>query len=101
MKILQPLSHNEIVIALQQLNNKKLHDWQYQAEHLVARFTFQNYVATCGFVMQVSLLAEAQNHHPDIKFGWNYAEISMLTHDAGGVSERDIKLANKINLLCL
>jgi 4a-hydroxytetrahydrobiopterin dehydratase len=94
MKILQPLTNDEINIALQQLNG-----WVFEKGRISARFSFDNYVETCGFVMQVALLAESQNHHPDVKFGWNYAEISMLTHDAGGVSERDISLAGKINEL--
>jgi 4a-hydroxytetrahydrobiopterin dehydratase len=93
MKNILPLSPSDISLALQELPN-----WNYDgSSHISARFKFKNYAESCAFVMRLSLLAEAQNHHPDVRFGWGYAEISLTTHDAGGISERDIILATAIN----
>ena len=41
--------------------------------------------------------AEAANHHPDLAFGWGYVRIKLMTHDAGGVTEQDRKLAIQID----
>jgi 4a-hydroxytetrahydrobiopterin dehydratase len=93
MKNISPLTELDISSALQELQG-----WNYDgSSHISARFKFKNYAESCAFVMRISLLAEAQNHHPDVRFGWGYAEIALTTHDANGVSERDISLATAIN----
>jgi 4a-hydroxytetrahydrobiopterin dehydratase len=62
-------------------------------------FRFKDFSAAWGFMSRVALLAEAQDHHPEWSNVWNRVEITLSTHDAGGLSERDIRLARAIDAL--
>ncbi len=74
-----------------------LRDWTVANEKLARKFTFANFAESLAFVNRIGAIAEALDHHPDILFGWGYAEIFITTHDAGGITERDFALARKIN----
>ncbi len=63
------------------------------------RFTFRDFSEAWGFMARVALLAEAQNHHPEWANVWNRVEIQLTTHDAGGLSARDVRLAKAIDAL--
>lgn len=60
---------------------------------------FRDFSEAWGFMSRVALLAEAQDHHPEWTNVWNRVEIVLTTHDAGGVSERDLRLARAIDAL--
>lgn len=62
-------------------------------------FRFRDFSEAWGFMARVALLAEAQDHHPEWSNLWNRVEILLSTHDAGGLSERDIRLARAIGAL--
>ena len=64
---------------------------------LEKKFKFKNYLESQKFVNEVGKIAEEEGHHPDIKFGWGYAEISISTHAIKGLSENDFILASKID----
>ncbi len=66
---------------------------------LYRKFTFNNFKQAQAFVNQVGDVAEAEQHHPDIHFGWGYAEIEIQTHAIGGLHENDFILAAKIDEL--
>ncbi len=68
-------------------------------ESLRRRFTFPNFSAAWGFMSRVALLAEQQDHHPDWSNVWNRVEITLSTHDAGGLTARDVRLAGAIDAL--
>lgn len=59
-------------------------------------FTFQDFSEAWGFMNRVALAAEQQNHHPEWYNVWSKVEITLTTHDAGGLSELDITLARTI-----
>ena len=61
------------------------------------RFQFADFSAAWGFMARVALLAEAQDHHPEWSNVWNRVEITLSTHDAGGLSARDLRLAKAID----
>lgn len=60
-------------------------------------FRFQDFSEAFGFMARVALLAEAQDHHPEWSNVWNRVEIVLSTHDAGGLSARDVRLAQAID----
>ncbi|KEA61917.1 Pterin-4-alpha-carbinolamine dehydratase [Marinobacterium lacunae] len=62
-------------------------------------FTFRNFADALSFVNRVGELAEAEDHHPEIRFGWGHAEIELWTHKIGGLHENDFILAAKIDQL--
>ena len=62
-------------------------------------FTFADFNEAWGFMNRVALLAEKMDHHPDWSNVWNTVRIELSTHDAGGLSDRDVALAQAINRL--
>ncbi len=63
-------------------------------------FTFEDFSEAFAFMTRVALLAEKADHHPDWSNSWNRVEITLSSHDAGGLTQRDAKLARAIgNLL--
>ena len=88
------LSADEVVERLEGLN-----EWIVESDVIMKRFEFPNFAASLAFVNKVGELAEAADHHPDIKLGWGYAEFAMTTHDRGGLTDFDFDLARKIDSL--
>ena len=68
-------------------------------EAIRRRFHFADFSAAWGFMSRVALLAEQHGHHPDWSNVWNRVEITLTTHDAGGLTERDVALAEAIDAL--
>ncbi len=62
-------------------------------------FQFKDFNQAWGFMSRVALVAEAMNHHPEWSNVYNRVEIVLTTHDCGGLSERDVELARKIEEL--
>ncbi len=85
------LSAEEIETNLSGLN-----DWTVSSDKLSKKFVFANFAKSLSFVNRVGEIADAIDHHPDILFGWGYAEFFITTHDAGGITARDFDLAKKI-----
>lgn len=88
------LSPEEIKAELE-----KLRGWSTAEGSIRKRLEFPDFAASLHYVNRVGELAEAADHHPDINFGWGYAEISLTTHDRGGVTDVDMALAAKIDAL--
>lgn len=90
-----PMRGAEINEYLDELNG-----WEVIEEHhLTKHYEFKNFVEAQSFIIRVGTLAEEQGHHPDVCFGWGYAEIKIWTHKIGGLSEGDFILAAKIDML--
>ena len=77
----------------------KLPDWQLEGEHLKRSFRFKDFNEAWGFMSRVALLAEAQDHHPEWFNVYNKVDIALTTHDASGLSARDVRLAKAIEAL--
>jgi len=71
--------------------------WIEENGSLVRTFRTPDFMTAFHLVSAVVSPAEALNHHPDIAFGWGYVRISLTTHDAGGITERDHRLAEAID----
>jgi 4a-hydroxytetrahydrobiopterin dehydratase len=83
---------------------KKVDGWNITKEKneiffLIKKFTFKNFLESQKFVNIVGQISENEGHHPDILFGWGYAEIKITTHAIKGLSENDFILAAKIDQL--
>jgi 4a-hydroxytetrahydrobiopterin dehydratase len=78
-----------------ELNN--LNGWELKNEKLHRELKFKNFIQAFGFMTQVALLAEAMDHHPEWFNVYSRVTIDLTTHEAGGISSRDIELAQKIN----
>lgn len=78
-------------------NLEKLPEWSVDGKILKRRFEFADFAESLAFINNVGAIAEAVDHHPDIYFGWGYAEINLTTHDRGGITDLDFEVATKIN----
>lgn len=78
-------------------NLSKLSGWIFENESISKQFQFKDFIEALSFVNAVGLESEKMDHHPDIlMFGWNKVKITISTHSAGGVTEKDFSLASKI-----
>ena len=83
---------------------KKVDGWEVIKNNndiffLSKKFNFKNFLDSQSFINQVGKISENEGHHPDISFGWGYAEIKITTHAIEGLSENDFILAAKIDQL--
>jgi 4a-hydroxytetrahydrobiopterin dehydratase len=89
--------------SAKQLLAKEIPNWNLidNSKKLQRKFEFKNFKQSLAFVNKVGEIAEAQKHHPDINFGWGYAEIIIQTHSIGGLHQNDFILAAKIDAVLL
>ncbi|MFZ0272973.1 MAG: 4a-hydroxytetrahydrobiopterin dehydratase [Acidobacteriaceae bacterium] len=73
--------------------------WNLERGELVRHREFQNFVEAMQFVNSVAELAEGAGHHPDIDIRYNKVRLALISHDAGGLTERDFDLAAGIDSL--
>lgn len=91
-----PLKGEELQSFYQDLNN----GWEVVEEHhLKKRFIFQDFKTALAFVNQVGQMAEEIGHHPEITFGWGFAEVQIYTHKINGLHEADFIFAAKVDKL--
>ncbi len=77
-----------------------LPDWAVLADRLTRTFTLPSFAHAIVFIGAIGQLAEAANHHPDLRlFGYKHITIELTTHSAGGLTRRDFELARQIQAL--
>jgi 4a-hydroxytetrahydrobiopterin dehydratase len=95
-------------VAIQQLTEEErtealdeLDEWDFdEARDAITRtFTFADFSEAFAFMTRVALLAEKADHHPEWSNVWNRVDILLTTHDAAGLSQRDVDMAEAIDLL--
>jgi 4a-hydroxytetrahydrobiopterin dehydratase len=75
-------------------------DWERDGNRTLKReFSFDNFRDAFGFVARAALLAEAEQHHPDIELGWGRAAFALTTHAASGLTRNDFVMAARIDSL--
>jgi 4a-hydroxytetrahydrobiopterin dehydratase len=77
---------------------KALPGWEYKQNAIAKMFRFKEYLHGIEFVKKVAEIAEAADHHPDILINYTRVTFSCSTHDAGGVTDKDFKLAHNIEI---
>jgi 4a-hydroxytetrahydrobiopterin dehydratase len=88
------LSEDEIVAAL-----AKLPHWKVAGGKLHREYKFADFVAAFGFMTGAALVAQAMDHHPEWFNVWNTVRVDLATHDAGGITALDVKLAHSMEEL--
>ena len=73
--------------------------WSREGDEIVRAFEFESYARGALFTAAVALLAEEADHHPDLLLTYRRVEVRLSSHDAGGVTDRDLRLARKISEL--
>lgn len=75
----------------------RLDGWERDGNHIRRRFRFADFREAWGFMSRVALSAEAMDHHPEWHNVYNSVSIGLSTHDAGGLTEKDFRLAAEID----
>jgi 4a-hydroxytetrahydrobiopterin dehydratase len=72
-------------------------EWKLEGGKLVREWTSKDFVAAMAFVNRVAVLAEDAGHHPDIDVRYNQVILGLVSHDAGGITERDARMASRLS----
>ncbi|GGE14692.1 4a-hydroxytetrahydrobiopterin dehydratase [Psychroflexus salis] len=91
---MEPLQKEEIEKAIQNLDG-----WEYNENAIHTKIEFKNFKEAFSAMTRIAFEAEAQAHHPEWTNVYNQLEISLSTHDAGGVTQKDIEMATTIETL--
>lgn len=91
---MKKLSINEIEMKL-----LSIHGWWHQNDCIQKRFNFKNYDETVAFVKSVIQIAQTNDHHPLITFGYKDCKVEYMTHSIQGISDKDLSCAHEINQL--
>ena len=89
---MKTFTEKTIQAELEQLTN-----WKFKNNSIERDFAFKNFSEALAFIVQTGILAEKQNHHPEIKNVYNKVSLRLHTHDSNGVTEKDVKLASAID----
>lgn len=71
----------------------KLDGWTGGDDFITKVFRFENFAEAFGFMTQIAIIADKMDHHPEWFNVYNRVDVTLTTHDAGGVTDKDIKLA--------
>jgi 4a-hydroxytetrahydrobiopterin dehydratase len=96
----QNLRELTLKLSIQKVRTElnKLGYWQLTGKIISRHFVFDDFAQAMRFVVKVAKLAEAANHHPDITvYNYNRVKLALTTHDEGGLTVKDFRLAAKIN----
>mgnify|MGYP006211115187 FL=1 len=74
-------------------------DWRWSDKEITREFEFADFNESMGFVTRVALAAEKADHHPDIDIRWNTVTLTLSTHSEGGLTQKDLDLADKADSL--
>jgi len=88
------INHTEIQERASQLSG-----WTIEGKQLRSTRLFKDFIEAIAFVNKLVAPSEAAGHHPDIEISYNKVTVNLTTHDAGGLTEKDLALAQKISAL--
>lgn len=73
--------------------------WDAERDAIARRFRFADFSAAFGFMTRVALAAEQADHHPEWTNVWNRVDVALTTHDAGGLTAKDVALAKAMDVI--
>ena len=79
------------------MNLRKVPGWKLQGQRISKTFIFEDFMQVIKFVNRLAKIAEGMDHHPDMSINYNKIRLSLTTHDEGGLTSKDFRLATKIN----
>ena len=94
--MVEQLNEDQRAAALDRLGER---DYDDARDALTRSVLFADFSEAFAFMTRVALLAEKADHHPEWSNVWNRVDILLATHDAGGLSQRDVRMAEAIDLL--
>ena len=94
---ISPFDYGEIHKYLKEVDGWNVKSDDNKSFYLIKDFKFKNFEESQKFVNKVGNIAEEENHHPDISFGWGYCNVKIFTHAIKGLAESDFILAAKID----
>jgi 4a-hydroxytetrahydrobiopterin dehydratase len=71
--------------------------WTLDGDEIVREYEFDDYLAGVAFATEVAEVAEEEFHHPEIRIGYETVEVRFTSHEEGGVTERDVEMAERCN----
>ena len=89
---MQKLNETQLSEAL-----TRLPEWKLETGKLVRDWVFKDFVAAMAFVNEVAAMAETAGHHPDIEIHYNRVRLTLVTHDADGITAKDVAMAENLN----
>ena len=97
---MEKYTQDQIEIALKNINQQldMQQQWLIVEGKLTKTFKFKSFIRAFGWMSQIAIWAEKLNHHPEWSNVYNKVEVQLTTHDVGGISELDFKLAGKMEL---
>ena len=84
------LTHKQVGLHLKAVPN-----WSKRAKTILRTFTFEGFLNSIAFVNRIARRAQRLHHHPDIDIRFNQVTLTLTTHDAGGLTEKDVSLARQ------
>lgn len=98
-----PCEGGVLPIAEQKLPEylSSVNGWELSGDKksILKKVKFKNFKQSLDFVNKVGEIADDENHHPDIEFGWGYCNVTLQTHSIGGLHENDFIVAKRIDLI--
>lgn len=97
----EKLSSSQIQVALLEINSTltEKEQWVLEDGKLTKLFMFKSFISAFGWMSQVAIWSEKMNHHPEWSNIYNKVNVKLVTHDVNGISDLDIKLANKMEMI--
>lgn len=86
-------------LSSQDITAAGLAGWEYADKAIHRKFETDDFAAALDLTNRIGALAEEANHHPDLELGWGRVVVHLSSHDAGGVTDRDVALATRIDAL--
>ncbi len=87
------------VLSIDDLADPLRRGWSLEDGKLVKSYAFPDFVSAVAFVDRLTVVAEAQNHHPDLLVVWGRVTARLWSHDARGITARDVRLAHALDEL--